>query len=68
VRHAVQRLFGFWYDFIVGDDWSVAVGVLALLGLAAVLARVGSDAWVWVVLPVGSMLVLAASVFRATRS
>jgi hypothetical protein len=67
VTSAVQRFFSFWYDFIVGDDWSLAVGVLALLGLTAVVAQSASEAWAWVVLPVGTVLVLGASVVRAAR-
>jgi hypothetical protein len=67
VTSAVQRIFGFWYDFIVGDDWRVAVGVLALLGLTAVVAHSASEAWAWVVLPVGTVVVLGASVVRAAR-
>src|SRR6476659_4415240 len=43
------RAFGaFWYDFIVGDDWQVAVGVVAALALTFVLGRAGTPAW-WVV-------------------
>jgi hypothetical protein len=67
VTAAVQRFFGFWYDFIVGDDWRLAVGVLALLGLTAVVAHSASEAWAWVVLPVGTVLVLGVSVVRAAR-
>ncbi len=29
----------FWYDFIVGDAWEVAVGVVVALALAAWLVR-----------------------------
>jgi hypothetical protein len=37
------RGFGrFWYDFIIGDDWRIALGVVAVLALAA--AAVASDA------------------------
>jgi hypothetical protein len=32
------RGFGrFWYDFIVGDDWRIAFGVVAVLAAGAVL-------------------------------
>jgi hypothetical protein len=24
---------GFWYDFVVGDDWRVALGVVLALGV-----------------------------------
>jgi hypothetical protein len=33
----VGRFFRFWYDFIVGDDWRVAVGVVVSMALGAVL-------------------------------
>ena len=23
----------FWYDFVVGDDWTIAAGVVAALGV-----------------------------------
>ena len=64
---AVRRFVRFWYDFIVGDDWRVAVGVLVLLGLTAGVAHGPTEAWAWVVLPVGTVLVLGASVVRAAR-
>jgi len=59
----VKRLaaFGrFWWNFVVGDDWRVAVGVVIGLGLAALV-----DAW-WV-LPLVVAVVLAVSLRRATR-
>lgn len=32
------RGFGrFWFDFIVGDDWRIAVGVVLVLALGALL-------------------------------
>ena len=34
------RGFGrFWFDFIVGDDWRIAAGVVAALGLGALVLR-----------------------------
>ena len=27
----------FWWDFVVGEDWRIAAGVAAVLGLGAVL-------------------------------
>ena len=60
------RAFGaFWWDFVVGDDWRVAVGVAVGLGLSAVLAGRGIAAW-WV-LPIAVTLVLVVSLRRATR-
>jgi hypothetical protein len=61
------RSFGaFWWDFIVGDDWRVAAGVIAALGLTAFLAH--RDIAAWWVLPAAVALLLAESLRRATRS
>jgi len=54
----------FWYDFIIGDDWVVAVGVVVALALAALLAHNGITAW-WV-MPIAVVLLLLASLWRAT--
>ena len=35
------RGFGrFWFDFIVGDDWRIALGVVLVLGLGALLVAI----------------------------
>jgi hypothetical protein len=58
------RAFGaFWWDFIVGDDWRIAVGVIIALGATAGLAAVGIAAW-WL-LPLVVALVLVLSLRRA---
>lgn len=51
------RAFGrFWYDFIVGDDWRLAVGVGVALALTwALAARTSTNPW-W--LPVAAVAVL----------
>jgi hypothetical protein len=37
------RAFGrFWYDFIVGDDWRIAAGVVLVLAAGAALAGTGA--------------------------
>jgi hypothetical protein len=56
----------FWYDFIVGDDWMVAVGVVVALVLTALLVGYGVAAW-WV-MPVAVTLLLFGSLWRATTS
>jgi hypothetical protein len=60
------KAFGaFWYDFVVGDDWHVAVIVVAGLALTAVLAHVARvNAW-WA-LPVLVLAALVWSLHRAT--
>lgn len=55
----------FWYDFIVGDDWTVAVGVVIALAVTALLAHNGIAAW-WL-LPVAVTLGLFGSVWRVAR-
>jgi hypothetical protein len=55
----------FWYDFVVGDDWRVAVGVVATLALTAVVAS--TSAPTWLLLPLAISAILAASVWRAGR-
>ncbi len=61
------RSFGaFWYDFVVGDDWRVAVGVVFAIALTYVLAQTTSIA-VWWVLPLAVVVLLPYSVVRAVR-
>lgn len=61
------RAFGaFWYDFVVGDDWRVAVGVVVALALTYVLS-VATSAPVWWVLPVAVLVILPASLLRVIR-
>ena len=59
----VQAVVRFLWDFIVGDDWRIAVGVVAALAVTALIAASSIVAW-WV-LPVAVAGVLAASVWRA---
>ena len=61
----IRSFLAFWYDFIVGDDWRVAAGVVLALALTAGLAHSGLNAW-WL-LPVAVVALLGYSVLRATR-
>ncbi len=58
----IVGFFQFWYDFIVGDDWTIAAGVVVALALTALLARTTIPAW-WL-LPVVVALGLTASLWR----
>lgn len=61
------RAFGaFCYDFVVGDDWRVAVAVVLALAVTYGVAVAGVVAW-WV-LPVAVVLVLPWSLWRARRA
>ena len=55
----------FWYDFVVGDDWRVAVGVVAALALTGGLAAAGLPSW-WV-LPFAVGVLLPLSLWRVAR-
>ena len=60
------RAFGaFWYDFVVGDDWVVAAGVVIGLALTYGLSRTAVPAW-WL-LPLVLALLLPLSLWRAAR-
>ncbi|MDQ2791680.1 MAG: hypothetical protein DLM60_14275 [Pseudonocardiales bacterium] len=60
------RSFGaFWWDFIVGDDWRVAAGVVAALAVTAGLAALRVPAW-WF-LPVTVLVLLGLSLRRGIR-
>ncbi len=50
----------FWWDFVVGDDWLAAAGVIVGLAVTAALAA-------WWALPIAAALVLALTLVRATR-
>jgi hypothetical protein len=62
---ALRRFWDFWWDFIVGDDWHIAVGIVLALGLTAGLAHAGVTAW-WV-MPLAVAGILAESVYRGAR-
>ena len=56
----------FWWDFVIGDDWLVAVLVVASIGATAALAAANVAAW-WL-LPLAVPVVLWLSLRRAIRS
>ena len=62
---ALGRFARFWYDFVVGDDWLVAFGVVVGVTVTALLAHAGRPAWP--VMPVVVVVLLTASVWRARR-
>lgn len=55
----------FWWDFLVGDDWRIATGVVIALAGTAALARTSLPAW-WL-LPVAVCCLVAWSLRRAIR-
>jgi hypothetical protein len=61
----VEAFLRFLWDFVVGDDWRIAAGVVAALGATALIA--GTNVAAWWVLPVAVGVVLAGSVWHAAR-
>jgi hypothetical protein len=57
------RFLRFWWDFVVGDDWRAALGVVIALGATAALVAAGLNAW-WL-MPVGIAAVLFVSLRQA---
>jgi hypothetical protein len=61
----IRAFAAFWYDFVIGDDWLVAAGVVVSLALTYALSRTAVPAW-WLV-PLSLVLLLPVSLWRATR-
>jgi hypothetical protein len=65
VRYIVA-FFAFWYDFIIGDDWTVAAGVVVALIVTGLLVLAGFTVW-WL-MPLVVLVLLGASVQRVARA
>jgi len=58
----LASFLAFWKDLLIGDDWTVAAGVVAALLIDAFLVHAPIMAWLW--LPVAVTIVLTASLWR----
>lgn len=65
MKRRVTAFLRFWYEFIVGDDWSVAVAVIAALALTYAIGKTAFPAWL--VLPAVVAIVLPVSLWRMAR-
>jgi hypothetical protein len=65
VRARLKAFGAFWYDFIIGDDWTVAAGIVLALIITGVVATTATPAW-WIV-PTAIAILLPLSLWRATR-
>ena len=60
------KAFGaFWYDFVIGDDWLVAAGVVIALALTYAVSLTTVPAW-WL-LPLALAVLLPVSLRREAR-
>lgn len=74
----IKGFFAFWYDFIVGDAWEVAAGVvLSLIALYAIVhlgdannanSANGAGSYVALLFPVVIIALLSYSLWRVRRS
>ena len=61
----LRAFLAFWYDFVIGDDWRVAAGVVLALAITLAVSRTSLSSW-WVT-PLIVAVLLVASVSRASR-
>lgn len=62
----VEAFIRFIWDFVVGDDWRLAAGVVVALGITAVIA--GTSVAAWWILPLAVAALLGVSVWRAGQA
>ena len=65
IGRRAKAFLAFLYDFVVGDDWRIAVGVVIGLAVTYGVSRTTVPAW-WV-LPVMLVVLLPASLWVAVR-
>jgi hypothetical protein len=58
----LKRFGQFWIDFIIGDDWRIAAGVVLAVVATALLSHQGVETW-WL-LPLATAAVLSLAVWR----
>jgi len=64
----VKGFLHFWYDFIVGDDWRIAVGVVVLIVVGALAAAAEvSPSLIVVVIAVAVIALTFGSIVQEAR-
>jgi hypothetical protein len=65
----VRGFLRFWYDFIVGDDWRIAAGVVVVLAVGALLVATGAlaDDVLMPLLGAGIVAVVSISIVAGAR-
>jgi len=66
----ITGFFRFWYDFIIGDAWDIAAGIVVVLVVGALLAQadVLVEQQLTLLIGAGIVLVVASSLyFEAQR-
>lgn len=60
----LKRFGRFWYEFVVGDDWTIAAGVMVALAATYGLVR-ANPVPAWWLLPLACLAIVALAVRRA---
>jgi hypothetical protein len=64
--HYIMAFLKFWYNFIVGDDWTIAAAITVAIAVTFWLVESNIQAW-WL-LPAAAILTLGVSLWRAARA
>ena len=66
---SLRGFLRFWYDFIVGDDWRIAAGVLLVLAAGAALVAMDAvrDAVLVPLVAAGIVAVVSVSIAAGAR-
>ena len=62
----IKQFSLFWYHFVVGDDWRIAVSVIIALSVIAYLTH-SHHSQIWWLLPVVVVVTLSISLWHTTR-
>jgi len=65
LTHRLRAFGAFWYDFVIGDDWRVAVAVVLALAATYGVSKTSVPAW-WI-MPLAVLLILPATLWRARK-
>jgi hypothetical protein len=61
----LRAFLRFWYEFVIGDDWTVAAGVVVALVVTWAVSRASVPVW-WL-LPLAVCVLLPAGLWREVR-
>ena len=61
----LKRFGLFWYDYLVGDDWQIALGVVLALALTFLVAPVWAVAWL--LMPLAVLVLMPYGLARSLR-
>jgi hypothetical protein len=64
--NGARAFVDFWYDFIIGDDWTIAAGiVIAFFGTEWLAGSTGQS---WYLVPIATALLISNSLLKATKN